>query len=365
MNRKTASGYGKRDSSTFKFVNIERPGDAADERVRRQVRSHVSRLQHQQSRERQSQNAARLRSIAGAQLEPGVYNSLDSSEDGHAIAVAALDSRNVTTSWVRRSTESDSTSEETVTHQHFLPPITRPTAPPSLLKLPMGSLEKSFSRGSIAFRTISLKDPENVIGRNVAELRMDLSNIMSFYRMIATIQAQDFDQQYGAVIPGVTSWKRFYAFVFTDPVMLTIAILITSRHQFEVLGRDCSGEDGVRIANMERFLLQSINDALQDPVRSISDQMLVAVALYAAYEIKHGSRSSYHIHMSGLVQMIKLRGGLREIGQQDPYVERLLLWQDANTAKLAGITGYLHDLDNSLAESSQLPKPNSRIFQLR
>jgi len=179
------------------------------------------------------------------------------------------------------------------------------------------------------------------------------------------IQAQDFDQQYGVVIPGVTPWKRFYAFVFTDPIMLTVAILLTARHQFAVLGREATGHDGVRIANMESFLLQRITEALQDPVRGISDQMLVAVALYAAYEIKHGGGSRYHIHMKGLLQMIQLRGGLREIGQQDPYVERLLLWQDANTAELAGIQGYLHDLDTSLTKPSCRPRPNPGVFQLR
>lgn len=184
----------------------------------------------------------------------------------------------------------------------------------SALKSPTSALKRGDSRGSLAFRMIALNDPDNIIGRNVAELMMNLSSIMSFYRTISMIQAQDFDKQYGAVIPGVTSLKRFYTFVFTDPVMLTVAILLTARHQFAVLGRDASGRDGVRIAYMESFLPQGINEALQDPVRGISDQMLVAVALSAAYEIKHGNGARYQIHMNGLFQMISLRGGLREIG---------------------------------------------------
>jgi hypothetical protein len=354
----------KREKSDFKFVNIERPADAANERVRRQVRSHVSRLQHRQNRERLSHQASRSRDIEFAKEASGASNSIDSSEDGQLTVVAPAKVRNKTPSWIRHSTESDSTPDESTEIRHISPPPIQLDASPSVLTSPTSALEKAFSRGSLAFRTISLNDPDNIIGRNVAELRLDLSSIMSFYRMISMIQAQDFDQQYGAVIPGVTSWKRFYAFVFTDPVMLTTAILLTARHQFEVLGRDSSGEDGVRIANMERFLLQRINEALQDPIRGISDQMLIAVALYAAYEIKHGNCARYHIHMSGLVQMINLRGGLREIGQQDPYVERMLLWQDANTATLAGIQGYLHDLDSSLGQLSHRPQPNPRMFQL-
>ena len=355
----------KRNTSNFKFVNVERPGDPANARVRRQVRSHVSRLQHRQNRERQSREGLRSRGIAADADAAGGSSSIDSSEDGRVTIVAPDDARNKTASWIRRSTESDSTPEENAETKPHPPLVTHLAISPSVLTSPTSALEKAFSRGSVAFRTISLNDPDNIIGKNVAELRLDLSSILSFYRMISMIQAQDFDQQYGTVVPGVTSWKRFYAFVFTDPVMLTVAILLTTRHQFEVLGRDSSGEDGVRIANMEHFLLQSINEALQDPVRGISDQMLIAVALYAAYEIKHGNGVRYHIHMRGLVQMINLRGGLREIGQQDPYAELLLLWQDTNTAKLAGIEGYLHNLDNSLGPLSPRPRPNLSIFQLR
>jgi hypothetical protein len=67
----------------------------------------------------------------------------------------------------------------------------------------------------------------------------------------------------------------------------------------------------------------------------MSDQMLVAAALYAAYEIKQGNFARYHLHMNGLLQTINLQGGSREIGMQDPYVERLSLWQDAFMARLA------------------------------
>ena len=368
-------GHDKRDEPTFQFVNLDRPGDASDFRVRRQVRSHVTRLQHRQNRQnrerRQSHAVSHPRGVATDAEPASTSSSLDTSEDGRVSSIAPPNVSNipeVASAWLRHSTESDSTTDESVEKQLISPFATRPPVQgvfPSALTTPTSALERAFSRGSLAFRTISLNDPDNIIGRNVAELKLDLSSILSFYRTISMIQAQDFDQQYGVVIPGVTSWKRFYAFVFTDPVMLTTAILLTARHQFEVLGRQASGHDGARIANMESFLLQRINEALQDPVRGISDQMLVAVALYAAYEIKHGNGARYHVHMTGLLQMINLRGGLREIGQQDPYVERLLLWQDANTARLAGIQGYFQNLDTSLDGPLSRPRPNPGIFQLR
>ena len=121
------------------------------------------------------------------------------------------------------------------THPNPLPPRRQTTHEGTLEE--HSALERSFSRGSVAFRTIALKDTENQVGKNLAELRLDISNVMSFYRMISIIQAQDFDAQHGEITPGVISWEKFYAYIFTDPMLLTVAILLTIRHEFEVFGR--------------------------------------------------------------------------------------------------------------------------------
>lgn len=144
--------------------------------------------------------------------------------------------------------------------------------------------------------------------------------------------------------------------------MLTVAILLTARRQFAVLGREAFGHDGVRLANMESFLLHRTNGALQDPVRGIANQMLVAVAVYAPYEVKHSNGARYRIHMQRMLPMINLREGLREIGQQDPDLERVLLRQDANTVMLVDVQDYLHSLDRGLNQSSSRPLPNLKRF---
>lgn len=170
---------------------------------------------------------------------------------------------------------------------------------------------------------------------------------------------------YGAVILGVASWKRIYAFVFTNPAMLTLAFLLTARRPFAVLGRGAFGHDGVRLANMESFLLHGTNGALQDLLRGIANQMLVAVAVYAPYGVKHSNGARHRIHMHGLLQINNLRGGLREIGQQDSYLERVLLRQDANTVMLVDVQDHLQNLDRGLNQSSSRPLPNLKRFQLR
>jgi len=351
MNNGRNTIRGKGEDANFSFVHIERPGATVDQRVRRQVKSHVSRLQHRQERERQFavKRSKDLDKSSGA-TSSSTRDSFKSSETVASITRDSSDS----------SVDSQTVNSQNVDSQNVDPQTTHEGN--NLEE--QSALERSFSRGSIAFRTIALKDTENQVGKNIAGLRLDISNVMSFYRMISIIQAQDFDAQCGEIMPGVISWEKFYSYIFTDPMLLTVAILLKIRHQFEVFGRDSSprSPDGARIINIERFLLRSINEALQDPVRSISDQMLVTVILYAAYEIKHGTGERYHIHMRGLLQILNLRGGLREVGRQDPYTERLLLWQDANTAQLAGVDSYLGRLDNNLGTSS-LPRSNSQIYR--
>lgn len=116
--------------------------------------------------------------------------------------------------------------------------------------------------------------------------------------MISITQTRGFDAQYGEITPGVVYWEKLYAYIFT-PMLLTVAILLKIRHHFEVFSRDTSSRspDGVRILNIERrFLSRKINEAQQDPVRSISDQMPVAVIPYG---VKHGTGEQYRIHMRG------------------------------------------------------------------
>ena len=132
-------------------------------------------------------------------------------------------------------------------------------------------------------------------------------------------------------------WERFYEFVFTDPVLLTVALLITIRYRLECLGYRNRAKDFMQVLQLEDFLIKRVNAALKQPGRAVSDPMLVAVALCAAYEVKNGNPSAYHIHMKGLLRMIDLRGGLAKIGEEDPYLERLLIWHDVNTSRLSGM----------------------------
>jgi hypothetical protein len=195
----------------------------------------------------------------------------------------------------------------------------------------------------MSFRIIALQDPDNVVGRSLKTLHLELPSVMRLYRNMSERQSLDFIRQYGE-----GSGFRFYPLVFTDPILLSTAILIGVRNKLDIQERRVEGKPLVGVLHIEQFLIQRINEALGDPVRGITDQMLLAVGLCAAYEIKHGNGVCFHTHMRGLVQMINLRGGLLAIGDPDPYVLRVLFWLDINTSILAGCKPYFDNMADSL-----------------
>lgn len=166
--------------------------------------------------------------------------------------------------------------------------------PPESCKLAADALTKSFSQGTMAFRTIALRDSDNVFGRILNELQLELPSVMRLYRNMSERQSLDFIRQYGE-----GSGFRFYGLIFTDPILLSTAVLVGVRNQLDVQGRSLEGKTLIGVLHIERFLTRSINDALRDPVLGITDQMLLAVGLCAAYEIKHGNGACFHIHMRG------------------------------------------------------------------
>lgn len=186
----------------------------------------------------------------------------------------------------------------------------------------------------------------------------------SLYKSITRVQSSDFRSQYG--LKGQLPEPRFYGYVHTDPTLLSLAVLIGVRNHLLLSGNEGTTQCDIRVGvlSLEEHITSSINDALRDSARALSDQILVAVALCAAYELKHGDPRRFHVHMHGLVQMIRLRGGLSVIGRGDPYIKQFLLWMDVNTSALGGGGCYLQ---GSIAESgvNVEPSANSRAFRAR
>lgn len=182
------------------------------------------------------------------------------------------------------------------------------------------------------------------------------------------MQSKDFERNQPdmpALVPGST-WKRFWDFIWTDPAIMIGAVLLTVTFRLQMWTKPLEHPDWYHLLHLRGFLLRTIDTAFQDPVRCICDQMLVAVALASAFEVKYSQNldEGYHTHMKGLVKMVRMRGGLAQIQQSDPFVERFLLWHVANTSALPrGQNIYYEQLKETTAVMQ--PRPDSHMFQMR
>lgn len=153
-------------------------------------------------------------------------------------------------------------------------------------------------------------------------------------------------------------------------MLLSLSQLIASRKQ-PIETRIIQG-----ILQLRGYVMQCINDALNDKYRAACDHVIVATLLLATCEALHGLRESYPIHMIGLMDMVNHRGGLRELGFEgcvEAFSKSLhcldatclqrcklisittVLWQDANIAHIVGGQTYSH-----LAKNKS-PLPDAKV----
>jgi hypothetical protein len=135
--------------------------------------------------------------------------------------------------------------------------------------------------------------------------------------------------------------RVFLPFLFTDPALTCVIVLIAIIHRMSLMGVK---QPPPEIFHLRGFVIMAINQALQEPTRACSDQLIFAVANLAIFEAVFGSTEVYHVHMQGLSRMLRVRGGLPNLGF-DGYLQKVLLWYDSNCASLVGCDPYLVNLD--------------------
>ncbi|MCJ1322626.1 hypothetical protein MMC15_007975 [Xylographa vitiligo] len=103
-----------------------------------------------------------------------------------------------------------------------------------------------------------------------------------------------------------------------------------------------------------------INQRLSNEIEATSDATIAAVACLASGENSFGTPESANVHMSGLEEMIKLRGGLQNLGMQG-LLNKLIIWADQCNAAItsSGLrfnTAYFTTTDAPSSEFS-IPDP--------
>lgn len=78
----------------------------------------------------------------------------------------------------------------------------------------------------------------------------------------------------------------------------------------------------IDLLQLRGLAILEINKALEDGLRVTSDHLIAAVATMASFEALFGDRNIFHMHMTGLLRMVSLRGGLPARGL-DGLLERI------------------------------------------
>lgn len=179
----------------------------------------------------------------------------------------------------------------------------------------------------------------------------------TYYQNMVQIQAGDISHQLRRSDERTSRAEIFYARIFTDPVLLAACILITARQRTQGSSTDrLAGRHSAALLEMEAFVVRSLNAALQDPSRAVTDPMVLAVALCASHAAKSGNPETSHTHLRGLRRLLEIRGGLSD----SPKLVSTILWIDVNTAAILGCEPYLRDMG---PEAQSCLEPHLRIFR--
>lgn len=83
-------------------------------------------------------------------------------------------------------------------------------------------------------------------------------------------------------------------------------------------------DDQVRL---RAHALYALHGAVENSSHEVGDPVIVAIVIMATYEVIYGQLESYHAHIQGLIQIIRLRGGVADLGPNDIF-QRLVVWFD-------------------------------------
>jgi hypothetical protein len=91
--------------------------------------------------------------------------------------------------------------------------------------------------------------------------------------------------------------------------------------------------------NLRATAISSNNEALSDPETCRSNQTIPSICILDTAESFYGDTSSYDIHMTGVVKLVQLRGGLDYLGMNG-LLARMIVWLDFHHSKLHGTNLY-------------------------
>jgi hypothetical protein len=149
-----------------------------------------------------------------------------------------------------------------------------------------------------------------------------------------------------------TTWFRF---VISDPTSFHAVILLAACNYVFVYGTDLIPD----ILVLKQRAINSVIEALEEPGRQSSDQIIAATLKLASYEAIYGTFSTYKIHMEGLKQMLLIRGILDEKNTSTQALQalmmRMAIWVQTNA-------GFINNSSVKFFWGQKKITPNPRAF---
>ncbi|KAF4629272.1 hypothetical protein G7Y89_g8876 [Cudoniella acicularis] len=144
--------------------------------------------------------------------------------------------------------------------------------------------------------------------------------------------------------------SAWFPFAMSEPAVFLVILLLAASNYVSVRGES---SDIPNLLLLKQKAIRCINEALRDPRRAKTCQLVGAVAKMASYEAMYGTYESYSIHMQGLTKMLELKGGFENLSLNG-LLSRICLWIDNNSA-------FLHNSPNRFFEIS-IADPNPGHF---
>lgn len=133
-------------------------------------------------------------------------------------------------------------------------------------------------------------------------------------------------------------------FVLTDMALLHATLLVAATLFGSHPGPRTHSID---LLQLKLMAICSINEALADPSRSGSDQIIGAVTAMAQYEAFWGDddTEAYRSHMQGALHLVRNRGGLGFLGA-DGLLQSFLLSVDFQGSIATGVGRFFSSVDS-------------------
>ncbi|KAI4716780.1 hypothetical protein E4T48_06981 [Aureobasidium sp. EXF-10727] len=271
---------------SFQFVNLTDPSDTKDQKVRRAIRSHVTKQQHQKA----EQLAAARRSNS----DPQLLGTSAQISQGRAHAVSYP---------LSRPTSSDQQS---------------PISPTS--SSDVSSFSPTTQNSMIDVSQVYPSQWLPYLNQILENYSKTTHNIDLAYTAKQVLQSGDAPTM--ALLRSV--WMPF---VMTDVALLHAVLLFAASLFRSSMSAHAQVVDLFQLKDMA---IQAMNGNL-----STKDSMIATMATMAQYEAFWRDAEAFSTHMSGLRQFVEMRGGLSALGL-DGFLQRMLVAIDLDLARTTG-----------------------------